>query len=128
MREQYKVRCPYNHYGVEAFETKEESHLQRFHGSFECALGACERDLTSRFQYAGIRRHLQTDHGISSSKFDDVWARFVGTKGTTIRVSHVAGETTEDCKICSKQQRDTALKQNNKEDIDVQVEERPYQY
>ncbi|KAL5328142.1 hypothetical protein ACEPPN_005851 [Leptodophora sp. 'Broadleaf-Isolate-01'] len=65
MREEHdNVRCTLNHCDYILPDGEQESHLQKFHGTYECALGACERGLPSYFSKEAVRLHLISVHKI----------------------------------------------------------------
>jgi hypothetical protein len=52
--------------------TEEEEHVQKSHGSYECALGGCQNGGSSRFLEANLRRHLRRDHRLSFYPVEDL--------------------------------------------------------
>src|SRR6266536_2620052 len=123
MREQHdNLRCPYNHCSATVLKTQEESHLQQFHGSFECALGICEQGLASRFREVDLQRHIRKHHGLTYDPAQKLMKRVNNAEDKTARGSLLTSWRWQDCPICSKQQYDARLKQNS-EDINVQMEQ-----
>ena len=65
MREKHdNVRCSLNHCGSVLLDGEQESHLQNFHGTYECAFGACEHSLPSHFSKEALRLHLISVHNV----------------------------------------------------------------
>jgi hypothetical protein len=65
MREKHdNVRCSLNHCGSVLLDGEQESHLQNFHGTYECAFGACEHGLPSHFSEEALRLHLISMHNV----------------------------------------------------------------
>ncbi|CZR66415.1 uncharacterized protein PAC_16316 [Phialocephala subalpina] len=117
IREQHdNLRCPYNHCSATVLETEQDAHLQQFHGSFECALGACEKGLASCFLAIGLRRHLRSHHNMNADPVDTLMSRLRQTGDNTARSSHIVGlRKWKDCPACSEAQ--------NNEDFQTQNED-----
>jgi hypothetical protein len=103
IREQHdNLRCPFNHCFATVLEIQQESHLQRFHGSFECALGACETGLASCFLEANFRSHLRKHHNISYDAVLALMRTLRSTKDNTARGYHIVRlRKWQDCPVCS---------------------------
>jgi hypothetical protein len=108
IREQHEIlRCPYNHCAATVLKTQEESHLQQFHGSWECAIGACERGIKSCFLEGSLKRHIRKHHGLTHDPMYTMLGRMDEAKDETARSAYLTSqETLRDCMICSTQQHD----------------------
>jgi hypothetical protein len=115
MREQHEnLRCPYNHCFATVLETQQELHLQQFHGSFECALGACNASAASRFLEKDLRQHLRKHHNLTYDPSGSLVRTLKRTEDNTARPSHIANlRTWQDCPVCSKAQSASPTMQDN---------------
>jgi hypothetical protein len=107
IREQHdNLRCPYNHCYAVILATDQDTHLQQVHGTFECALGACEKGPASCFSEVGVKRHFRKHHNMT---YDPIWTlmKHVNrTKDSTARSPHIARlKKWKDCVSCSEAQR-----------------------
>lgn len=102
LREQHDVlKCPYNHCSATVLKTETESHLQQFHGSFECALGSCETGLKSCFRKIGLQRHLRTHHSITNDPVQTIMSH---VRKSDDKTAHGLLRTAwQDCRLCSAQ-------------------------
>lgn len=115
IREQHdNLRCPYNHCYATVLETEQDTHLQQFHGSFECALGACEKGPASCFMAVGLRRHVRRDHNLTVDPAINLIDRVCATEDNTARSSHIVHlRKWKDCPACSEAQSALGLMQEN---------------
>jgi hypothetical protein len=63
--ERENLKCPFAHCVAIVLATKEEEHIQKFHGSYECAMTGCENSGSSRFLEVNLKRHLRRDHRLT---------------------------------------------------------------
>jgi hypothetical protein len=128
IREQHdNLRCPYNHCHATVLETEQDAHLQQFHGSFECALGACEKGPASCFLEVGLRRHLRRHHNMTADPIGTLMVYVKRTEDHTARSIHIVRlRKWKDCPTCSEAQSALELVQIN-EDFQNQSEDRTSQ-
>ncbi|KAH9213472.1 hypothetical protein DL95DRAFT_390438 [Leptodontidium sp. 2 PMI_412] len=114
IREQHdNLRCPYNHCFATVLETQVESHLRLFHGSFECALGACSASGASCFLEEDLQRHLRKHHNLTYDPSLSVTKASRHTEDNTARPSHVITcRTWQDCPVCSTAQSASSTMQD----------------
>ncbi|KAF8852217.1 hypothetical protein BDZ45DRAFT_114575 [Acephala macrosclerotiorum] len=124
IREQHdNLKCPYNHCHATVLETEQNTHLQQFHGSFECALGACEKAPASCFLEIGLERHLRRDHNMTADPTYTLTYRVSQTGDKTARSSHIVRlRKWKDCPACSNAQSGLGSVKNN-EDFQTQNED-----
>jgi len=128
IREQHdNLRCPYNHCYATVLETEQDAHLRQFHGSFECALGGCEKGPASCFLEDGLRRHFRRDHHITIDPARNLINKVLNTEDKTARPTHtVRFKKLGDCIACSETQSELGFAQNN-EDFQTQSEDKTAQ-
>lgn len=107
MREQHDhLRCPYNHCYATVLATEQGAHLQQVHGTFECALGVCEKGPTSCFSEIGLKRHLRQHHNMTFDPIRNLVREVRTTADKTARSPHIARlRKWKDCPSCSEAQR-----------------------
>lgn len=128
IREQHdNLRCPYNHCYATVLETEQDAHLQQFHGSFECALGACEKGPASCFPEIGLQRHLRRHHNMTADPVRVLLRQVSNREDHTARSIHIVRlRTWKDCPACSEAQSAWEFAQN-KEEFQTQSEDRTSQ-
>jgi len=115
IREEHdNLRCPYNHCYAIVLATEQDAHLQEVHGSFECALGACEHGPASCFRKVGLKRHFRKHHNMTVDPTQTVMAKTRKTMDKTARSPHIARlRTWKDCPTCSEAQRGSRSELNH---------------
>jgi len=124
VREQHdNLRCPYNHCYATVLEADQDAHLQQFHGSFECALGACEKEPASCFLEVGLRRHVRSHHNLTVDPAGRLIREVREIEDKTARSIHIVRlRKWKDCPACSEAQSALGLVQNN-EDLQTRSED-----
>lgn len=106
-------RCPYNHCYATVLEMEQEAHLLQSHGLYECALGACENGVASRFAKNGLQRHVRRQHNMTFDPAKSLMSRVEKTKDKTARSSQIRRiRKFHDCSSCSEAQGALGFDQN----------------
>lgn len=114
MREQHdNLKCPYNHCFATVLDTQQEQHLQQFHGSFECALGACATGPASGFLKIDFQRHLRKHHNLTYDPAENLARRVDEIEDHTARPCHIVRlRAWQDCPMCSTRSSAEGVLQN----------------
>jgi hypothetical protein len=98
---------PCNHCSAIVFSVERESHLQLFHGRYECAIGSCEFGSRSNFTRQSLSRHMRTCHRMTADPVEGIIARLsTDTEGDgALYAKTPLRPTYRDCAACQESQR-----------------------
>lgn len=102
-REKHELfKCIYNHCSATVFAAQRESHTQKSHGRYECAIASCELASRSCFTEENLDRHLRTCHRMSYDAVHSVRYRPVQTtEGDKVLYADASLRCTyQDCANC----------------------------
>ena len=108
-----QVRCLLHHCSATIPDIQREVYQAEAHGTYECALGLCKDNPSSRFSWVAFRRHLRLHHKMSLRLADATWMQMSEFGEKTFTVQYIRNwqarypkslSSWSECSVCLLQQ------------------------